>query len=204
MTTDEMQADIDRLAAPLGARIKYYDDMPWDAAHGHLDPPGVCTPPIVDEKTYAIALHELGHIATEPAGYDRTTPSMSTLLRFNIGTAPDFELAIAMEVAAWDWAKSQARAWTPPMADVERRAMASYTSNVDRAVRVPDAFALAAISISSNADLRSWARRRIVSVLTEMSQELGDQSAFLAALQKRWATHDALGAGKELAPAGAA
>ena len=58
--------------------------------------------PIRSAISYAVALHEIGHIL------GRRQHSKSVLVR---------------ERFAWQWARGAARTWTPAM---ERRAMASY------------------------------------------------------------------------------
>jgi hypothetical protein len=58
---------------------------------------------IVDRMTYAIALHEIGHLAS-PTGIVRgmVTGDLGNLLRIE-------------EDAAWTWAKRYALLWTPDM-----------------------------------------------------------------------------------------
>lgn len=74
----------------------------------------VCTP-IIDETTYAIALHELGHVAN-PAGHVR-----------DARTADSIGLTVFEEEAAWAWARHYAMEWTAVMEQcVEQWALSGY------------------------------------------------------------------------------
>jgi len=69
----------------------------------------VVVAPIRDETTYAIALHEIGHLAA-PCGELRGN---ANLMR-------------AAEDAAWEWARHYALEWTPLMEKVATWARSSY------------------------------------------------------------------------------
>lgn len=57
--------------------------------------------PIVDETTYAVALHEIGHCVA-PNGHF-------------IGITEDYQMRLIAEEAAWEWAKWASLDWTPTM-----------------------------------------------------------------------------------------
>jgi len=79
---------------------------------------------IIDETTYAVALHEMGHLAS-PTGVLRhaSTGDLGNLMR-------------AEEDAAWTWARHYALEWTPVMDAVARWAEATYAAPPTRPVVV--------------------------------------------------------------------
>ena len=70
--------------------------------------------PIIDETTYAVALHEMGHLAA-PCGVLRSVVNgdISRLMRDE-------------EEAAWAWARHYALVWTPAMEAVATWAEGTY------------------------------------------------------------------------------
>lgn len=69
--------------------------------------------PVVDEATYAAALHELGHCLA-PLGQ----------LGREVVDRP--ELRLVQEQAAWEWAQHYALDWTPTMEHIRIQAFATY------------------------------------------------------------------------------
>ena len=63
----------------------------------------IAVPPVVDPRTYAIALHEIGHLVIGPY----------------CGQLID-------EAAAWTWVRDHALLWTPTMETTLSRSLASY------------------------------------------------------------------------------
>jgi hypothetical protein len=80
-----------------------------EAAFAELTTRTVVVAPITDESTYAIALHELGHLEA-PLGQLRGSPGLQR----------------EAEDAAWAWAKHYALVWTPFMQHVATWARRSY------------------------------------------------------------------------------
>lgn len=73
--------------------------------------------PIIDETTYAVALHELGHLAS-PTGALRAA-----------GVVGDrANLMRDEEDAAWTWARHYALIWTAPMEAVATWAERTYAA----------------------------------------------------------------------------
>lgn len=74
--------------------------------------------PIVDETTYAVALHEMGHLVN-PLGCrsleNRDLPAVTVL---------------SEEHAAWEWAQHVALEWTGPMEAVRVWAVGTYERRV--------------------------------------------------------------------------
>lgn len=70
--------------------------------------------PVVDEATYAIALHEMGHCLS-PTGSVR-----------GADTVKNYNLILLEEESAWEWARRHALIWTVTMQHVELQAMENY------------------------------------------------------------------------------
>lgn len=78
--------------------------MEWShSARAYRKTRHVKLPPIKSEITYAVALHEIGHI---------------------VGDQP--RTRIDREVAAWQWAKTYSLVWTPKMQAAAVRRLESY------------------------------------------------------------------------------
>lgn len=70
--------------------------------------------PVTDEATYAVALHELGHlIAPNGQVYDKQTSEQE-------------RLRVMCEHVAWDWAEHHALDWTVTMEHMRVQALESY------------------------------------------------------------------------------
>jgi hypothetical protein len=81
--------------------------------------------PVIDETTYCVALHELGHCVA-PSGALITEKSDAMQNHGVIATKRDMILTLEEERAAWQWAKHYALEWTPAMDAVRRMAFRSY------------------------------------------------------------------------------
>lgn len=92
-------------------------------AHG--DDHRICMSPIKGDMTYAIAMHELGHIRHPQGAIHGPNPSRYLSL---VGqpTTWDVELLLISELSAWEWAKRHALIWTPMMTRVYRYGITSY------------------------------------------------------------------------------
>jgi hypothetical protein len=73
----------------------------------------ICSP-VIDETTYAVALHEIGHLAA-PSGFVRSDR-----------TAGNINLMLTEEQAAWEWAQHYALIWTAPMEAVRQWGQGTY------------------------------------------------------------------------------
>lgn len=94
--------------------------------------PFVLVPRVIDETTYAVFMHEMGH-ALHPAG--ELTGLCSKAYRDSIKTGQkrfsdlrDVKLCLESERNAWAWAKQYAIEWTPAMDAVRLYAIKSYQS----------------------------------------------------------------------------
>lgn len=85
--------------------------------------------PIVDESTYAVVLHELGHLlgpgGQVPVAEKLRAPSVVAFHR----------LTLHEEECAWAWAHHNALLWTPLMTSVEEFALNNYREGIAEAER---------------------------------------------------------------------
>lgn len=128
------------LAAAFKVRLIVVPDLPPERAtsgvlRNELD--GTMTTaikiaPVMDETTYAVALHELGH-SIDPLGH--VTHVEGSLTMRNTGmlaSIRDVRLRIEAERAAWAWARHYALEWTDVMSMVETMAMRTYVKHAAR------------------------------------------------------------------------
>lgn len=136
MTTSKLAQHVTELCAAFGVHLLVRPEMrPDEAAAGTLradnDLPVaqrrcIRIVPVIDESTYAVALHELGHCLS-PMGSVNTTEGSRTMRETNrVSTLRDVRLQLEEEHAAWAWAQSYALEWTPLMQYVQDIALASY------------------------------------------------------------------------------
>lgn len=90
--------------------------------------------PVIDETTYAVALHELGH-CLHPLGMLDAEGSKTWRMTHEPSSLRDIKLQLVSERAAWEWAHHYALEWTDAMAFVERFSIGSYEARA-RAVGV--------------------------------------------------------------------
>jgi hypothetical protein len=88
--------------------IAWYQDVDQDRSFSVREFGVICTPPIAGSVIYAIALHEIGHIR------GRYQASRRVIVR---------------ERWAWEWARRNARIWTPAMEQTMRRSLSWYEAN---------------------------------------------------------------------------
>jgi hypothetical protein len=100
MTTQDYQSHIAKIASENGVTIQF---KPNCAARGYRKSRKVKLRPILSANTYAVALHELGHVLGPQTGN-----------RLN------------EETQAWVWAKANALEWRKPMKNVMKRCLTSY------------------------------------------------------------------------------
>lgn len=82
--------------------------------------------PVVDETTYAIALHEMGHCLHPTGRVTEFEGSKVMRARNEVATLRDMRLQLLEEESAWEWAEANALRWTPDMQAVKDRALGSY------------------------------------------------------------------------------
>jgi hypothetical protein len=124
-TVSELAVHARKLARAFGARLKE-DPALTDKPHmaqALLFTGGekiVHCAPIVNEATYAIVLHEIGHGASALGGGDLS--NAFTELQ-----------ALTKENAAWDWAREYSLYWTNEMEQTARLSLGSYEQAAERA-----------------------------------------------------------------------
>lgn len=89
-------------------------------------------PPVRGHVTYAVALHEIGHIL-HPQGMLRdgetgALESMSSEMSETTQQAAFFDVQLIEEASAWQWAITHAKEWTPVMARTLKWSFHTYTS----------------------------------------------------------------------------
>ena len=77
----------------------------------------VISRPVSDETSYAVVLHEFGHLAA--------------LNGVVVGLHRNNTIRRVQEAAAWDWAQHVALEWTPAMAQVRQLCEATYAIEND-------------------------------------------------------------------------
>lgn len=85
---------------------------------------------VVDETTYAVALHELGHILHPMGRVHHSEGSRAMREHGTVDTARDARLQYDAECAAWEWAKRYALEWTDPMRRTRRIGLSSYENKL--------------------------------------------------------------------------
>jgi len=109
---------------------------------------------IVDDTTYAVALHEIGHCVAACGGLPverRDASSESATLR----------VKLIEERAAWEWAEYYACDWTPAMEQVKQWALSTYETGYAQTLQ-HDANRVAAekrTQMKVNMDTASFAKR---------------------------------------------
>lgn len=97
---DRLRSHIDELCREQGVTISYHSGY---RARAWRKTKKVRISTIKSDITYAVALHEIGHI---------------------LGRYPKHR--IDREVAAWEWAKANALVWTPAMQRTASRLLGGY------------------------------------------------------------------------------
>jgi hypothetical protein len=94
--------------------------------------------PVIDETTYAVALHELGH-CLHPTGRVNDSHGSRTMRTLNeVATIADMRYQLLEEHSAWEWARANALTWTPPMQAVHDWAVGTYHAHAARLGLRPD------------------------------------------------------------------
>jgi hypothetical protein len=137
--TPELQQHAQALATAFGLRLIETPQLRPDEAFAlpHLKLALVST--IVDDTTYAVALHELGHLAA-PTGAIRgaVEGDRASLQRVE-------------EDAAWAWARHYALHWTDVMDRVARWAEGTYQTP-----RAPQPAPTAPVAPNQHIDWKNW------------------------------------------------
>jgi hypothetical protein len=125
------------LARAFGIHIREDVNMaPHQAGAGHLrgdtSRRGIVIVPVIDESTYAVALHELGHCLSAFGMVNLHEGSKTMRATNQLSSRRDVLLQLEEERAAWEWAHHYALEWTDIMSYVERYAIGTYEAMVRR------------------------------------------------------------------------
>lgn len=107
-TTADMVDHVRSMAVAFNVLMVEADCYGIDVAWANISQRSITIPHIVDDVTYAIALHEMGHILA-PGGF--------------LGLKRSH---LEEEENAWDWAHHYALDWTPAMEQVRVLTLATY------------------------------------------------------------------------------
>ena len=146
MNAEKMFDHIMALAKAFGIDVDVDDEMRPDGASANLsaarhmltghrmpeyDRKMIRIYPVIDETTYAAALHELGHLCS-PTGMLSHEQSESMQRYRQPVTLRDVRLTLVMEDAAWTWAKHYALEWTPLMQHTAQMNLETYLREARR------------------------------------------------------------------------
>lgn len=93
----------------------------------------IAVAPVIDETTYAVALHELGHVVHPLGTVNRQEGSPTYRAGGPPVTPRDIRLLLLAEESAWEWAQHYALEWTEPMTAVLDLGLQSYRVAARRA-----------------------------------------------------------------------
>lgn len=106
------------IAKAYGVRVLEISDLPVDDAGASPDLRAIRVRTITDDASYAVAMHELGHLcALNGAVHERHE------------FQTDLSLVLVEERAAWEWAEHYAIDWTTGMEQAKRLALTTYVEN---------------------------------------------------------------------------
>lgn len=117
-SADTLQRHAQALAAAFGARLIESAQLLPEEAFAVQGLRCAFVHSIIDETTYAVALHELGHLAA-PLGF---------VSKHHALDANKANLRLDAEDAAWQWARHYALLWTPAMEAVATWAEGTYAA----------------------------------------------------------------------------
>jgi hypothetical protein len=122
MTLSALQSHARALAVAFDVQLVEDPRLKPDEACALTSGRVVFAAPVIEETTYAVVLHEIGHLAS-PTGIVRHAVAP--------GGNPASVLLIEEE-AAWAWAQHYALEWTPVMESVKTWALGTYQENLRR------------------------------------------------------------------------
>lgn len=96
--------------------------------------PAIIIAPVIDETTYAVALHELGHCLS-PTGMLHDQGSRGWRKTNQLMCKRDVRLKMLEEQSAWEWAHHYALEWTDAMTFVEQLSLNSYKQQLNRLLK---------------------------------------------------------------------
>ncbi len=135
LTTTNLAGHVVQLAAAFSIYIHLIEEA-VDAVAGHVPIDShlplddqrkiILIAPVTGEITYAIALHEMGHLLAPFGQVTLSQASVQMRLTSEPTTRSDVRLQLQEEEAAWEWARHYALDWTTRMSDIQRRSFDRY------------------------------------------------------------------------------
>lgn len=124
---DRMRRHVERLALEHGVAICGCKEMPSiKYSSANTETRTLHIKRINGPISYAVALHELGHLAA-PMGHGMKIKYASGFTQATGLLLPwDHDLQLVEEFTAWDWARKRALVWTPTMSRVQQWALRTY------------------------------------------------------------------------------
>jgi hypothetical protein len=141
MTAEQMHQHIRALAKAFNVRLVETDVLSAEEALALPHLRLVLLAPVREECGYAVALHELGHLAH---------PSGALPIRQTRAVRWD------QEEAAWEWARHYALEWTPAMNQVAEWAQSTY----DKPASQPPAPAVPKPKQPEGIDWKKWEQKQ--------------------------------------------
>lgn len=128
---------IEDLCRAFDVRMTVVPGLPPDeggAGHRRHDHSQKCIriAPVIDDTTYAVALHEIGHCVSPLGMMTESEGSATMRLTHNCATLRDVRLQLEEEYAAWGWAHYYALEWNDLMTTVETYAVNTYIADARR------------------------------------------------------------------------
>lgn len=125
----ELAAHVAALARAFNVHLEVHEGLSPSGAFAATTTCGkrcVIIHPVIDESTYAVALHELGHQVAPCGSYPVSEFSATYRATGRFGSGRDVRLQLDEERAAWEWARAHALVWTDLMQRVRDIGIASY------------------------------------------------------------------------------
>jgi len=122
-TARDLQRHAHELAIAFDVALHENPELAPEQAFGVAPLRAVMIAPIIDETTYAVALHEIGHLAS-PTGVLRHVTKDGDVYQAVSGSSAN--VLCIEEDAAWQWAQHYALDWTPAMDAVKTWARGTY------------------------------------------------------------------------------
>jgi len=106
MEMNRFRAHIEKLADKHGVAVLMDPSLPPEGGIAFGELRAIAVSPVMDETTYMVAMHELGHVLA-PGGHGIVDANLSPIKK--VAARMD------QEDAAWAWARANALEWTDLM-----------------------------------------------------------------------------------------
>ena len=127
MNVDRYRSHLYKLVVEHSVEVLEAHGMPPELAVSAPELRRVILPTIADDTSYAIALHEIGHIVA------KNGHGISKGMSGDLSDPMYVYDLLTEEFAAWAWARAQAIDWTVGMEQTEKLAIMSYLETLRRA-----------------------------------------------------------------------